>query len=118
MSLHIFNSLESFWKYVEETSGYSRTIPSQYGELSKAMQEIQKSAKYSENFDQFGRYSGVIDDSVKENYVGVGAQVSTSGGVKSAPSIESVYTESGSATTVKTAVKTETAKGLQTRGPI
>lgn len=118
MSLHIFNDLESFWKYVEETSGYSRTIPSQYGEWSKAMQEIQKSAKYSENFDQFGRYSGVIDDSIKENYVGVGAQVSTSGGVKSAPSIESVYTESGSGTAVKTAVKTETAKGLQTRGPI
>lgn len=116
MSLHIFNSLDSFWKYVEETSGFSRTT--QFNEWSKAMQEIQKSAKYSENFDQFGRYSGVIDESVKENYVGVGKNVSTSGGVKSAPTIESVYTESGSGTAVKTAVKTETAKGLQTRGPI
>lgn len=116
MSLHIFNSLDSFWKYVEETSGFSRTT--QFNEWSKAMQEIQKSAKYSENFDQFGRYSGVIDESVKENYVGVGKNVSTSGGVKSAPTIESVYTESGSGSAVKTAVKSETAKGLQTRGPI
>lgn len=116
MSLRIFNNLDSFWKYVEDTSGFSRTT--QFNEWSKAMKEIQGSAKYSETFDQFGRYSGVIDESVKENYVGVGKNVNTSSGVKSAPTMESVYTESGSASTVKTAVKTETAKGLQTRGPI
>lgn len=116
MSLHIFNDLNSFWKYVEDTSGFSRTT--QFNEWSKAMKEIQGSAKYSETFDQFGRYSGVFDDSVKENYVGVGKNVNTSSGVKSAPTMESVYTESGSASSVKTAVKTETAKGLQTRGPI
>lgn len=116
MSLHIFNSLDSFWKYVEQTSGYSRTT--QFSEWSKAVQEIQNSAKYSETFDQFGRYSGVFDDSIKENYVGVGNTVNTSAGVKSAPTIESVYTQSGSSSSVKTAVKTEPSVGMQTRGPI